>query len=121
MLMLRLGDIVRVGPYEYSIGSYTTYFQFADALPHLDPLCLSHSYLGLGFRISTPMIYLPDGSKAMMQHAYQHESSIDECNSILLKSLSDYANRSEAIQLTRLVSCYAWDAMGATTVSCVLK
>lgn len=121
MLMLRLGDIVRVGPYEYSIGSYTTYFQFAHAFPHLNPLCLSHSFLGQGFSMSESILYLRDDSKTMMQHAYHHEASIDECNSILLKGLSDYASRSEPIQLTRLISCYAWDAMGATTVSCVLK
>lgn len=50
----------------------------------------------------------------MSRRVYEHEAAIDECNELLLKSLLNYTDT--PIQLNKLISCYAWDVMGAISV-----
>lgn len=52
----------------------------------------------------------------MLSPDYAHEAAIDVCNETLLTQLHKYANQEQPLQLSRLINCYAWDVMGATTV-----
>lgn len=54
-----------------------------------------------------------------MDQAIANEDAIDACNESLLEAIAQYAALEDAVHLQCLITRYAWDMMGATTVCCV--
>lgn len=52
----------------------------------------------------------------MMQILSETSVRVDECNSIFLDALTVYAHQGVSVEISQLVSCYAWDVMGAALV-----
>lgn len=51
-----------------------------------------------------------------MDLTVENETVIDECNKSLLRMIAEHAASGNAVNLKHLMTCFAWDMMGATTV-----
>ncbi|GAB7352892.1 hypothetical protein MBLNU459_g3486t1 [Dothideomycetes sp. NU459] len=113
------GPLVRVGPREFSISSYD---MFLSQIETSEELSLSSCIFALSNnRIVSHNQHrsakdFPAFSLDSMTQAIPNERLIDGCNKALLQTIWAYASREDAVQLRHLITCYAWDMLGATTI-----
>lgn len=50
-----------------------------------------------------------------MANVYHYETAIEACNQKLLETLAQYADTGEAVKMSNIIACYAYDVLYATT------
>ncbi|KAK5724179.1 hypothetical protein LTR17_013561 [Elasticomyces elasticus] len=104
----RYGAIVQVGPREYSISNPV----FFERCARFEKALLSTSY-NKDAIISSSYRLLAEPLR--MANVFLYERDIEACSQKLMETLAGFAATGETVNMSDLITCYAYDTMFATT------
>lgn len=103
---------MRISLYEYSIAKadfdYSALCQFAPVNHPEETLQQLQIFKDL-FSTETKQVEL-------MSKALKHEPVIDTCIDHLVAKLAEFIDHEDGVQVSKLLTCFCWDIMGAATV-----